>query len=52
MGIGRKKCFASGYKYKRFETSQELKDVVYESLIEFLREKGVVGDSFVWKKSP
>ena len=33
----------SGYKYYRFENIQGLKNAVYESLIEFLREKGIVG---------
>ncbi|MBU4418749.1 MAG: DUF4062 domain-containing protein [Candidatus Omnitrophica bacterium] len=36
---------ASGYKYRRFENIPELKNVVHESLIEFLREKGIVGKS-------
>lgn len=36
---------ASGYKYRRFGNIQELKNAVYESLIEFLREKGIVGKS-------
>lgn len=35
----------SGYKYYRFRNIQELKNAVYESLIEFLREKGIVGKS-------
>src|SRR4030067_1106108 len=33
----------TGYKYKRFNTTQELKNSIYESLIDFLREKGIVG---------
>ncbi|MEW6599820.1 MAG: ATP-binding protein [Nitrospirota bacterium] len=33
----------AGYKYKRFNTIPELKTCIYESLIEFLREKGIVG---------
>lgn len=33
----------AGYKYKRFNTIPELKNSIYESLIEFLREKGIVG---------
>lgn len=32
-----------GYKYRRFENIQELKSAVHESLIEFLRQKGIVG---------
>lgn len=35
----------SGYKYYRFRNIQELKSAVHESLIEFLREKGIVGKS-------
>jgi len=35
----------SGYKYYRFQNIQELKNAVHESLIEFLREKGIVGKS-------
>ncbi|MDP2924427.1 MAG: ATP-binding protein [Candidatus Omnitrophota bacterium] len=35
----------SGYKYRRFENIPELKNAVHESLIEFLREKGIVGKS-------
>lgn len=35
----------SGYKYYRFRSIQELKNAVHESLIEFLREKGIVGKS-------
>ncbi len=33
----------TGYKYKRFNTLPELKNSIYVSLIEFLREKGIVG---------
>lgn len=33
----------TGYKYKRFNNSSELKNSIYESLIDFLREKGIVG---------
>ncbi len=33
----------TGYKYKRFNNILELKNNIYESLIEFLREKGIVG---------
>ena len=33
----------TGYKYKRFNTVPELKNSIYESLIDFLREKGIVG---------
>jgi len=33
----------SGYKYVRFENTLELKNAIHESLIEFLREKGIVG---------
>ena len=36
---------ASGYKYRRFENIPELKNAIHESLIEFLREKGIVGKS-------
>lgn len=36
---------SSGYKYRRFETIPELKNGVHESLIEFLREKGIVGEN-------
>ena len=36
---------SSGYKYYRFQDTQELKSAVHESLIEFLREKGIVGKS-------
>jgi predicted HTH transcriptional regulator len=32
-----------GYVYKRFKTIPEFKNSVYESLIDFLRERGVVG---------
>jgi len=36
-----------GYTYKRFNDLEELKNIVYESLIAFLREKGIVGrDAF------
>lgn len=35
----------SGYKYYRFLNIQELKNAVHGSLIEFLREKGIVGKS-------
>lgn len=34
-----------GYKYYRFRNIQELKNAVHGSLIEFLREKGIVGKS-------
>jgi predicted HTH transcriptional regulator len=33
----------TGYKYKRFNNILELKNNIYESLIEFLREKDIVG---------
>ena len=33
----------TGYKYKRFNNILELKNSIYESLIDFLREKGIVG---------
>ena len=33
----------TGYKYKRFNNIPELKNSIYESLIDFLREKGIVG---------
>lgn len=33
----------TGYKYKRFNDFPELKNSIYESLIDFLREKGIVG---------
>lgn len=33
----------TGYKYKRFNNISELKNNIYGSLIEFLREKGIVG---------
>ncbi len=33
----------TGYKYKRFNTIPEFKNSIYESLIDFLREKGIVG---------
>ena len=33
----------AGYSYKRFEDASELTDLVYESLISFLKEKGEVG---------
>ncbi len=33
----------SGYKYRRFDSISELKNEIHESLIEFLREKGIVG---------
>lgn len=36
---------ACGYKYFRFENISALKNAVHESLIEFLREKGIVGKS-------
>lgn len=36
---------ATGYKYFRFEDTSELKNAIHESLIEFLREKGMVGKS-------
>jgi predicted HTH transcriptional regulator len=32
-----------GYVYKRFKTIPEFKNSVYESLIDFLRERGIVG---------
>ncbi|MBI5666350.1 MAG: DUF4062 domain-containing protein [Nitrospirae bacterium] len=32
-----------GYTYKRFNNVPELKNRIYESLIDFLREKGIVG---------
>src|SRR3989338_1254001 len=32
-----------GYSYRRFESVSELTDLVYESLIAFLKEKGEVG---------
>lgn len=35
----------SGYKYFRFEDIPELQNAIHESLIEFLREKGIVGKS-------
>lgn len=34
-----------GHCYKRFETTIELKNVVYESLIDFLKKEGVIGKS-------
>lgn len=33
----------AGYSYKRFENADELTDLVYESLISFLKEKGEIG---------
>ncbi len=33
----------TGYSYKRFNSIDELKNNIYESLIDFLRKKGVVG---------
>ncbi len=33
----------AGYKYRRFNNIPEFKNSVYESLIDFLREKGIVG---------
>ena len=33
----------TGYKYKRFNSIPELKNSIFESLIDFLREKGIVG---------
>lgn len=39
------KDVSSGYKYFRFEDILNLKSAVHESLIEFLREKGIVGKS-------
>lgn len=33
----------AGYSYRRFKTTNELTDLVYESLIIFLKAKGVVG---------
>lgn len=33
----------TGYSYKRFYSIDELKNNIYESLIDFLREKGIVG---------
>lgn len=41
--IGAIKNDEDGYKYKRFDSVLELKQGIYESLIEFLREKGIVG---------
>ena len=35
----------SGYSYRRFSNPTELTDLVYDSLIVFLKEKGVVGRS-------
>lgn len=32
-----------GYTYRRFNNVPELKNCIYESLIDFLREKGIVG---------
>lgn len=34
-----------GYKYFRFENIPQLQNAIHESLIEFLREKGIVGKS-------
>ena len=33
----------AGYSYRRFENTGELTDLVYESLISFLKEKGEIG---------
>ncbi len=33
----------TGYKYKRFNNAIELKSGIYESLIDFLRDRGIVG---------
>ncbi len=33
----------AGYSYRRFENADELTDLVYESLISFLKEKGEIG---------
>ena len=33
----------AGYSYRRFEDTHELTDLVYESLISFLKEKGEIG---------
>ena len=33
----------AGYSYRRFESVHELTDLVYESLISFLKEKGEIG---------
>ena len=33
----------AGYSYRRFEDADELTDLVYESLISFLKEKGEIG---------
>jgi predicted HTH transcriptional regulator len=33
----------AGYSYRRFENANELTDLVYESLISFLKEKGEIG---------
>jgi len=33
----------AGYSYRRFENTDELTDLVYESLISFLKEKGEIG---------
>jgi len=33
----------AGYSYRRFDNTRELSDLVYESLISFLKEKGEIG---------
>ena len=33
----------TGYKYKRFNTIEDLRNNIYESLLGFLRDKGIVG---------
>lgn len=33
----------AGYSYRRFDDTQELTDLVYESLISFLKEQGEIG---------
>jgi predicted HTH transcriptional regulator len=33
----------SGYRYKRFNSIAEIKNGIYESLVDFLRDKGIVG---------
>jgi len=37
------KSSETGYSYKRFNNNSELQNSVHESLVEFLREKGIVG---------
>jgi predicted HTH transcriptional regulator len=45
--IGEIKDPKAGYSYRRFNTTKELTDRVYESLISFLKERGEVGrDNF------